>query len=148
MAWKSDDARREYQRLYYATDTQRKKRREYQQELRRDPKRQQTAEKLRDAVRRYRVAFRRRVFDKDNGRCHYCLVEIDFATFWMDHKHPRRYNGPTVIGNLVAACQPCNRRKGYKHSYESFMGLMNPNWIPPWIESNGHEPPEAGSLGD
>ncbi len=48
------------------------------------------------------------VLARDEYRCVYCGVE---ATA-VDHVLPKIQGGLTVERNLVAACKPCNSRKG------------------------------------
>jgi len=51
---------------------------------------------------------RREVLERDQNRCVYCG---DPATC-VDHVLPKAWGGLTVERNLVAACKPCNSRKG------------------------------------
>ena len=53
-------------------------------------------------------ALREEILRRDGRICHYCG---GFA--WeVDHLVPRRQGGLTIPSNLVAACGPCNRKKG------------------------------------
>ena len=53
------------------------------------------------------------VFLRDRFACQYCgRMERENLTF--DHVVPRRYGGRTTWENIVAACSPCNLRKGGK----------------------------------
>lgn len=54
---------------------------------------------------------RRKVYERDLGRCAYCRVELDPANWHADHVVPWARGGPTVLENLVAACPPCNMAK-------------------------------------
>lgn len=60
--------------------------------------------------RRYQVRFslRRLVLRRDNYICRYCQGIANS----VDHVIPFSKGGKDVEGNLVAACMPCNRRKG------------------------------------
>lgn len=51
------------------------------------------------------------VFLRDKFECQYCH-SVDDLTF--DHVIPRRCGGETTWENIVAACSPCNLRKGGK----------------------------------
>lgn len=51
---------------------------------------------------------RREVLERDDHRCHYCGGH---ATT-VDHVVPLTADGETELHNLVAACSPCNGRKG------------------------------------
>ena len=53
------------------------------------------------------------VFLRDRFSCQYCgKAERESLTF--DHVIPRRHGGKTTWENIVAACSPCNLRKGGK----------------------------------
>ena len=49
------------------------------------------------------------VFLRDGFSCQYCGAERDLT---FDHVTPRRVGGRTTWDNVVAACSPCNLRKG------------------------------------
>ena len=52
------------------------------------------------------------VFLRDRFACQYCGSPERDLTF--DHVVPRRHGGRTTWENIVAACSPCNLRKGGK----------------------------------
>lgn len=79
---------------------------------------------LRDFVRQDRSpAFTRfNVFLRDGFRCQYCGWDrLDQLTF--DHVVPRAYGGRTAWDNIVAACAPCNLKKGGRTPREAAMPL-------------------------
>ena len=49
------------------------------------------------------------VFLRDRFQCQYCGAPDDLT---FDHVIPRRCGGQTTWENVVAACSPCNLRKG------------------------------------
>ncbi|BAR98662.1 HNH endonuclease family protein [Blastochloris viridis] len=49
------------------------------------------------------------VFLRDRFSCQYCGTREDLT---FDHLIPRSRGGQTTWGNVVAACSPCNLRKG------------------------------------
>lgn len=51
--------------------------------------------------------------------CHYCNRLLRFREITLDHRIPRSKGGRTVIGNLLIACEDCNRDKA-DMSYEEF----------------------------
>jgi len=53
---------------------------------------------------------RRGVLVRDNFSCAYCGNPADT----IDHVVPRKLNGGSTYENCVAACTPCNRKKGHK----------------------------------
>ncbi len=50
------------------------------------------------------------LFLRDGFTCQYCGTNAGDLTF--DHVIPRRLGGRTIWENVVAACAPCNARKG------------------------------------
>ena len=78
-------------------------------------------------LRRYvRVPFHRRVplnrravFARDHHRCQYC----DRPAENLDHVFPRSRGGDHTWENVVAACRPCNARKGDRTLEEAKMAL-------------------------
>ncbi len=68
---------------------------------------------LKDYVKpRKRVAFTRfNLFLRDEFACQYCGSRHDLT---FDHVIPRAMGGVTSWENVVAACAPCNLRKGAK----------------------------------
>jgi len=55
---------------------------------------------------------RRNVYMRDNGMCMYCGKRVSLSSFTFDHVIPRSRGGRTSWDNIVAACSPCNLRKG------------------------------------
>ena len=53
-------------------------------------------------------------------RCVYCGTALSLEVATLDHVYPLAKGGPHVPGNLVAACAPCNRRKGDMLPHEFF----------------------------
>jgi 5-methylcytosine-specific restriction endonuclease McrA len=55
------------------------------------------------------------VFLRDEYRCQYChnIFPPDLLT--MDHHIPKLNGGPRTFDNIVAACSPCNSKKGHKN---------------------------------
>ena len=52
------------------------------------------------------------VFNKTNGRCAYCGVELEYDGVWhMEHILPRSRGGKNEISNMLATCGKCNCRK-------------------------------------
>lgn len=50
----------------------------------------------------------RMVIERDGGVCHYCGAPATTA----DHVIPKSKGGPSHPSNLVAACRPCNSKRG------------------------------------
>jgi 5-methylcytosine-specific restriction endonuclease McrA len=85
--------------------------------------------------RRVRVAMtRRNVFFRDGYTCQYCLRQLPVRELTCDHVVPRAQGGGSSWENLVAACGPCNRRKGGRTPEEARMRLrrrpMRPESLP------------------
>jgi len=66
-------------------------------------------------------ATRRKILQRD-GRCQYCGDTVGPLT--VDHLQPRSRGGPTTWENCVAACLPCNQRKGDRTPKEAGMRLL------------------------
>ncbi len=62
---------------------------------------------------------RREVFARDGHVCQYCGRATGDLT--LDHVVPRHRGGSHTWDNLVAACKPCNHRKGGKMPDEARM---------------------------
>ena len=64
---------------------------------------------------------RKEIFIRDHYTCQYCGLRSSHLT--IDHVIPRSRGGLHTWGNVVAACQPCNHRKGGKSLTEARMVL-------------------------
>ena len=102
-------------------------------------------------VRRHRVriAFsRRNLFLRDGHRCQYCHVALPAHELTTDHVVPRSMGGITSWDNVVAACGPCNRKKGGRTPTQARMALRKkpakPRHLPALAAQLRHSsPPEA-----
>lgn len=83
---------------------------------------------------------RRAVFVRDHHRCQYCGARAES----IDHVVPRSRGGEHRWENVVAACRPCNSRKGDRHLSETAMVLARRPTAPrehTWVlVSVGHLP--------
>jgi 5-methylcytosine-specific restriction endonuclease McrA len=68
---------------------------------------------------------------RDRGRCAYCGR---FTATTMDHVRPRSRGGATSWANAVAACEPCNARKGDRTPEEAGMPLRWQPYVPTRVE--------------
>ncbi|EBA09584.1 HNH endonuclease [Sagittula stellata] len=77
---------------------------------------------LKDFVKpQKRVAFTRfNLFLRDEFRCQYCGTKAELT---FDHVIPRARGGITSWENVVAACAPCNLRKGSRSLRQSGLSL-------------------------
>ncbi|APX88509.1 HNH endonuclease [Brevirhabdus pacifica] len=80
---------------------------------------------LKDYVKpQKRVAFTRfNLFLRDGFCCQYCGSRGDLT---FDHVVPRARGGVTSWSNVVAACSPCNLRKGSRMLAQTGMQLRKP----------------------
>ncbi|MCC1491628.1 HNH endonuclease [Cognatishimia sp. F0-27] len=80
---------------------------------------------LKDFVKpQKRVAFTRfNLFLRDEFRCQYCGSRGELT---FDHVVPRAAGGRTSWENVVAACAPCNLRKGSKSLRQVGFALRKP----------------------
>ncbi|WP_306116603.1 MULTISPECIES: HNH endonuclease [unclassified Roseovarius] len=84
---------------------------------------------LKDYVKpQKRVAFTRfNLFLRDEFQCQYCGAKGELT---FDHVVPRADGGVTSWENVVAACSPCNLRKGAKSLRRAGMSLRKPPRAP------------------
>jgi 5-methylcytosine-specific restriction endonuclease McrA len=84
---------------------------------------------LKDYVKpRKRVAFTRfNLFLRDEFCCQYCGKKGELT---FDHIVPRASGGITSWENVVAACSPCNMKKGSKSLRRAGMSLRKPTRTP------------------
>jgi len=71
---------------------------------------------------------KREILRRDNFTCQYCGRKSQSLT--VDHVVPRRLGGQHVWKNVVAACPPCNRRKGGQTHEKANMQLRNLPIVP------------------
>ena len=92
---------------------------------------------LKDYVKpQKRVAFTRfNLFLRDEFCCQYCGAKGDLT---FDHVLPRSRGGITSWENVVAACSPCNLRKGSRTLKQSGLSLRRPPRQPSAEEMQGH----------
>ena len=70
---------------------------------------------------------RKNVLRRDGMRCQYC-GRRDALT--VDHVYPKSRGGRDTWENLVAACTPCNNRKGNRTPDEAHMPLLRKPFRP------------------
>jgi 5-methylcytosine-specific restriction endonuclease McrA len=68
----------------------------------------------------HKQALKRATLRDCSRRCVYCGTALSVEIATLDHVYPLAKGGPHVPGNLVAACGPCNRRKGDMLPHEFF----------------------------
>ncbi|MBE2278517.1 MAG: HNH endonuclease [Rhodobacteraceae bacterium] len=92
---------------------------------------------LKDFVKpQKRVAFTRfNLFLRDEFCCQYCGAKGDLT---FDHVLPRSRGGVTSWENVVAACSPCNLRKGSRTLRQAGMQLRRPPRRPSSEEMQAH----------
>jgi 5-methylcytosine-specific restriction endonuclease McrA len=84
-----------------------------------------------DRVPRREVRFsRRNVLARDDHRCQYCGRRLPPSQLSIDHVTPKSRGGPSTWTNVVAACTPCNTRKGGRLPAEASMRLRTTPAIP------------------
>jgi 5-methylcytosine-specific restriction endonuclease McrA len=67
---------------------------------------------------------RRTVLARDLYTCQYCGGQPGKHELTVDHVIPRSRGGATTWENVVAACAPCNHRKGDRTPAEAGMKLL------------------------
>ena len=68
---------------------------------------------------------KRNIFARDNYECQYCGCRPGQNFLTIDHVLPSSRGGKTTWENTVAACRPCNSRKGDRTPTEAGMVLMS-----------------------
>jgi 5-methylcytosine-specific restriction endonuclease McrA len=90
---------------------------------------------------------RENVYLRDEYSCQYCGVQYAHRELTLDHVLPRSRGGATSWRNVVAACGPCNRRKGQLTPDEAKMPLRTvptrPHWLAPRVLQLGQHPVPA-----
>ena len=66
---------------------------------------------------------RHNIFERDQNTCQYCGQVFDRSELNLDHVTPRDRGGPTTWENIVAACSPCNLRKGGRTPQQAHMPI-------------------------
>ena len=85
---------------------------------------------------------RRGVLARDQYTCQYCGARPGRSALTLDHVVPRARGGQRTWQNLVAACGPCNRRKGDRSPSEAGLRLARtpraPRYVAfAWIDGTG-----------
>ena len=60
---------------------------------------------------RFKRAIKRATMRDCGRRCVYCGTALDFETATLDHVYPLAHGGAHCHGNVVLACNCCNRLK-------------------------------------
>ncbi|MBA66248.1 MAG: HNH endonuclease [Candidatus Marinimicrobia bacterium] len=80
--------------------------------------------KVRDFIRYDNLSVdlnRKNIISRDGGVCQYCgSIALPLT---IDHVLPKGRGGQDSWDNLVAACKPCNQKKGYRTPEEAGMHL-------------------------
>lgn len=74
--------------------------------------------------RQNRAVSRKSLLLRDRYSCQYCQAVLLPKQLTLDHVIPRSRGGGSTWENLVAACYPCNNRKGDRTPAESGMQLL------------------------
>lgn len=74
--------------------------------------------------RRKQIKFSRiNVYERDDGRCQYCMNRVTKSEATYDHVVPRKQGGQTTWTNIVIACVSCNQKKGARRPEQAGMSL-------------------------
>lgn len=73
---------------------------------------------------RVQVLSRKNVLIRDGYTCQYCGEKLPGHLLTLDHVIPSSRGGKSRWENLVAACEPCNRRKANRTPEEVGMVLL------------------------
>jgi 5-methylcytosine-specific restriction endonuclease McrA len=82
------------------------------------------------------------LFARDRHLCMYCGQQYPRSELTRDHVLPLSRGGLDLWENVVAACLPCNVRKGSRTPQQAGMPLLaipfRPSWVEHLILSNRH----------
>ncbi len=73
---------------------------------------------------RVQMLSRKNIYVRDGYMCQYCGGVFIARDLTLDHVVPRSKGGESSWENLVAACQPCNRKKNDRTPEQAGMKLM------------------------
>lgn len=77
-----------------------------------------------DKIPKREVKFsRKNILARDGNKCQYCGKRLAVAQLSLDHVYPKSRGGKSTWTNVVAACNPCNTRKGGRLPAEASMKL-------------------------
>jgi 5-methylcytosine-specific restriction endonuclease McrA len=76
---------------------------------------------------------RRGVLKRDNFSCQYCGRTQSSSDLTLDHVLPRSRGGKNTWENVVAACKPCNHRKGNRTPAEAHVRLLRQPFRPRYL---------------
>ena len=72
---------------------------------------------------------KRNIFVRDGYRCMYCGSK-DNGKLTVDHVIPQSKGGRSTFENCVAACRPCNLKKGHRIPSEAKMFMKRQPYAP------------------
>jgi len=75
------------------------------------------------------------ILRRDNFTCAYCSKKGTRATMTVDHVLPKWQGNGMSWNNGVAACQPCNNKKGGRSPKEAGMKMLITPYVPPFKDA-------------
>lgn len=88
----------------------------------------------------YPAFTRYNIYLRDTFACQYCARPFDSRELTFDHVVPRSRGGKTTWENVVAACGPCNHRKGNRTPHEAGLTLLREPYQPTRWELSQRSP--------
>lgn len=86
--------------------------------------------------RSFKVRFsKKNVYIRDDFTCQYCGKQFPLSKLTIDHIIPRSKGGKNDWRNVVAACGPCNHKKGDRTPDQAGLPLLSVPRVP---EVRGH----------
>lgn len=58
---------------------------------------------------------RLQIYQKTNGHCSYCGIQLPIDNWAVEHMNPKLQNGSNEIDNLTPSCHTCNSKKNHKN---------------------------------
>lgn len=91
---------------------------------------------------------RKRIYERDGGKCRYCGKPLELREMHVDHIIPKSKGGGNAESNLACSCAECNRSKGakpldvwlYERSRPFTPNIRLPLWCSNWIAARCSNP--------
>jgi 5-methylcytosine-specific restriction endonuclease McrA len=85
----------------------------------------------------YKSFSRKNVYERDEGKCQYCGIDLSLSDMTFDHVVPRARGGETKWHNIVCSCVSCNSSKDDK-PLKDFGKRLIKEPVAPKISSSFH----------
>ena len=70
------------------------------------------------------IARRREIYERDNGKCYLCHINLTLKEIQLDHLIPVSRGGDSSAQNLAVACRFCNQSRGSRITIDQLKKLF------------------------